>query len=140
MARHGVAPTVIYPGGLNQLSSGMRKSLWILLMVELSMFHGLQNNKSDIVVGKSTDFGVNWSFVVADHTNSGTDKPILAVRGQDVYVFYNHSQTAFVAYSHDGGATFTEVKINQNAKLGWSLGGGGTVTPDGNVILCMGWL
>jgi len=93
----------------------------------------LQNNKSDIIVGKSTDFGATWSFVVADHTNAGTDKPILAVRGQDVYVSYNHSQTAFVTHSHDGGANFTEVKMNQNAKLGWSLSGGGTVTPDGNV-------
>ncbi len=93
----------------------------------------LQNNKSDIIVGKSTDFGSIWSFVIADHTNAGTDKPILAVRGPDVYVSYNHSQTAFVTYSHDGGATFTEVKMNQNAKLGWSLGGGGTVTPDDRV-------
>ncbi|HLO34296.1 MAG TPA: sialidase family protein [Anaerolineales bacterium] len=93
----------------------------------------LQNNKSDILVGKSTDFGATWTFVLADHTNAGTDKPILAVRGQDVYVSYNHSQTAFVTFSHDGGATFTEVKMNQNAKLGWSLGGGGTVTPNGSI-------
>lgn len=93
----------------------------------------LQNNKSDIVVAKSTDFGATWHVVTADHTNAGTDKPILAVRGQDVYVSYDHTQTAYVAYSHDGGANFTEVKINQNAKLGWSLGGGGTVTPNGTV-------
>ncbi len=93
----------------------------------------LQNNKSDIVVAKSTDFGASWSVVTADSTNAGTDKPILAVRGQDVYVSYNHSQTAYVTYSHDGGQSFTQVKMNQNAKLGWSLGGGGAVTPNGNV-------
>jgi len=93
----------------------------------------LQNNKSDIVVAKSTDFGVTWSVVTADSTNAGTDKPILAVRGQNVYVSYDHTQTAYVAYSHDGGATFTQIKINQNAKLGWSLGGGGTVAPNGTV-------
>src|SRR5258706_3293231 len=98
----------------------------------------LQNNKSDILVGKSTDYGATWSFVTADHTNAGTDKPILVVRGQNVYVSYDHTQTAYVSYSHDGGATFTQVKINQNAKLGWSLGGGGTVVapngaPYGNV-------
>jgi hypothetical protein len=92
----------------------------------------MQNNKSDIIVGKSTDFGVTWDFVVADATNSGTDKPILAVRGQDVFVVYNHSQTIWGAYSHDGGQTFTEVKINQNGKLGWSLAGGGTITPNGH--------
>lgn len=93
----------------------------------------LQNNKSDIVVARSTDFGATWSVVTADSTNAGTDKPILAVRGQDVYVVYNHSQTMWGTYSHDGGVTFSSVKVNQNGKLGWSLAGGGTVTPDGAV-------
>lgn len=93
----------------------------------------MQNNKSDIIVAKSTDFGATWTYVTADTTNSGTDKPILTVRGQNVYVVYTHAQSALAAYSHDGGATFTEVKVNQNGKLGWSLAGGGTVTPNGNV-------
>src|SRR5215208_5923179 len=94
----------------------------------------MQNNKSDIIVARSTDFGASWNFVTADSTNSGTDKPILAVRGPDVYVVYNHSQTIWSANSHDGGKTFKEVKVNQNGKLGWSLAGGGTVTPNGNVF------
>jgi len=94
----------------------------------------MQNNKSDIIVSKSTNFGATWTYVIADSTNSGTDKPILAVRGQDVYVVYNHSQTIWSANSHDGGQTFTEVKVNQNGKLGWSLAGGGTITPNGNVF------
>ena len=93
----------------------------------------MQNGKSDIIVSKSTDFGAHWTPVIADSTNSGTDKPILAARGQDVYVVYNHSQTIWSANSHDGGQTFTEIKVNQNGKLGWSLAGGGTVTPNGNV-------
>jgi hypothetical protein len=93
----------------------------------------MQNNKSDIVVAKSTNYGVTWTYITADSTNSGTDKPILAVRGQDVYVVYNHAQTVWSANSHDGGQTFTEVKVNANGKLGWSLAGGGTVTPNGNV-------
>jgi hypothetical protein len=126
------SPRVIYPAGST--------SYQVDAQVTVDPVDGrtvyvswLQNNKSDIVVGKSTDFGGVWSFVLADHTNAGTDKPILAVRGPDVYVSYNHSQTAYVTSSHDGGATFTQVKMNQNAKLGWSLGGGGTVTPNGNV-------
>jgi hypothetical protein len=94
----------------------------------------MQNNKSDIIVAKSTNFGATWTYVTADATNSGTDKPILAVRGQDVYVVYNHAQTIWSANSHDGGATFTEVKVNENGKLGWALAGGGTVTPNGNVF------
>ncbi|MEK7326193.1 MAG: sialidase family protein, partial [Chloroflexota bacterium] len=93
----------------------------------------LQNGKSDTVVAKSINFGATWSVVVADSTNAGTDKPILAVRGQGVYVAFNHAQKVWVASSHDGGATFTVSQLNPNGKLGWSLAGGGTVTPDGSV-------
>ena len=93
----------------------------------------LQNGKSDTVVAKSTDFGAHWTVVVADRTNAGTDKPILVVRGQDVYVGYNHTQTVWASSSHDGGATFTSVKVNANAKLGWSLAGGGAIDLDGNI-------
>lgn len=93
----------------------------------------LQNGKSDTVVGKSTDFGANWSVVTADHTNAGTDKPILAVRGPDVYVSFNHAQKEYVAYSHNGAASFTAVGVNASSKLGWSLSGGGAVTPNGRV-------
>jgi len=93
----------------------------------------LQNGKSAIAVSKSTNFGATWTTVIANSTNAGTDKPILIARGQDVYVAYNHAQTVYVATSHNGGATFTEAKVNENAKLGWSLAGGGAVTPNGKV-------
>ena len=93
----------------------------------------LQNNKSDTVVAKSADFGQSWSLVIADSTNAGTDKPILAVRGADVYVGFNHAQKVWVSSSHDGGVTFTSANVNVNAKLGWSLAGGGTVDPAGSV-------
>jgi hypothetical protein len=95
----------------------------------------LQNSKSDVVVAKSTDFGANWTVVVANSTKAGTDKPILAVRGPDVYVGYNHAQKIWVSISHDGGATFTSVNANRihTGQLGWSLAGGGTVDPAGNV-------
>ena len=93
----------------------------------------LQNNKSDTVVAKSADFGQSWSLVIADSTNAGTDKPILAVRGADVCVGFNHAQKVWVSSSHDGGITFTSANVNVNAKLGWSLAGGGTVDPAGNV-------
>ncbi len=93
----------------------------------------LQNNKSLIEVAKSTDFGQNWNTVRANQTQAGTDKDILAVRGNDVYVAYDHTQTVWASASHDGGQTFTSVKVNANAQFGWSLTGGGTVDPDGNV-------
>ena len=97
----------------------------------------LQNGKSDTVVAKSTDFGATWNVVVANHTNAGTDKPILAVRGPDVYVAYNHAQRIWVSASHDGGATFESVNVNKTGKLGWALAGGGAVDSAGNVYF--GW-
>jgi hypothetical protein len=97
----------------------------------------LQKGKSDTVVARSDDAGTTWSVVVADSTNAGTDKPILAVRGSDVYVGFNHAQKVWVASSHDGGATFTSTNVNPNGKLGWALAGGGAVTPDGAVYF--GW-
>jgi hypothetical protein len=93
----------------------------------------MQDSKSDIAVGRSDDFGQTWSVVIANATNSATDKPILTVRGDDVYVGYNHAQKVWVSASHDGGATFTSVNVNPNGKLGWSLAGGATVDPAGNV-------
>ena len=93
----------------------------------------LQNNKSVIEVAKSTNFGQTWTTVQANSTQAGTDKDILAVRGNDVYVAYDHSQTVWCSASHDGGRTWTSVKVNANAAFGWSLTGGGTVDPAGNV-------
>ena len=93
----------------------------------------LQNGKSDIVVARSDDFGETWSVVVADHTNAGTDKPIIAVRGADVYVGFNHAQKVWVTASHDGGHTFTSSVVNPNGQLGWSLASGGTVDAAGRV-------
>jgi hypothetical protein len=93
----------------------------------------LQDSKSDTIVAKSTDFGATWSIVVANHTKAGTDKPILLVRGQDVYVGYNHANKVWVSSSHDGGATFTSVVAKQGGQLGWSLATGGTNDPAGNV-------
>ncbi len=97
----------------------------------------LQNSKSDTVVAVSEDFGATWRVVVANHSNAATDKPILAVRGRDVYVAYNHAQKIWVSVSHDGGATFTSVSLDKTGKLGWALAGGGTVDPAGNVHF--GW-
>jgi hypothetical protein len=94
----------------------------------------IERQKSDVVVAKSIDFGVHWTYTVANRINKGADKDILAVRGSDVYVAYDHSTQMYVASSHDGGATFTETKINANANLGWALAGGGTVDMAGNVF------
>lgn len=93
----------------------------------------LQNNKSVIDVAKSSDFGQTWNTVMANQTKAGTDKDILVVHGQDVYVGYDHTQTVWVSSSHDGGQTFTSAKVNQNAQFGWSLTGGAAIDNAGNV-------
>jgi hypothetical protein len=95
----------------------------------------LEKDKSDIVVARSDNFGADWTKQAVDLTNAGTDKPILAVRGDDVYVAYNHTQTNWVSSSHDGGVTWKSVKVQPTAKgkLGWSLASGGVVTPNGDV-------
>jgi BNR repeat-like domain len=97
----------------------------------------LQNNKRDIVVARSQDFGRSWSYSVAEHSADDADKPVLAVRGPDVYVGFNHDENFYVAASHDAGQTFTRVLANPNAEPGSSLGGGATVDAAGNVFF--GW-
>jgi hypothetical protein len=97
----------------------------------------LQNKKRDIVVARSIDFGRTWSLAVAEQGEEDADKPVLAVRGRDVYVGFNHEQRFFVAASHDYGELFNRVEVNANAPMGWSLAGGATVEPNGAVSF--GW-
>lgn len=97
----------------------------------------LQNNKRDVVVARSLDFGHSWSFSIAARVADDADKPVLTVRGADVYVGFNHEERFFVAASHDAGQTFTVVNVNPNDPPGWSLAGGATIDPAGNVYF--GW-
>ncbi len=97
----------------------------------------LQNDKRDIVVARSLDFGRNWSFSWAERGLEETDKPVLTVRGADVYVGFNREETFLVAASHDAGQTFRPTTINPNADPGSSLAGGATVDASGNVFF--GW-
>jgi hypothetical protein len=97
----------------------------------------LQNNKRDVIVARSLDFGRTWSFSWAERGSDDADKPVLAVHGADVYVGFNHDENFFVAASHDAGQTFNVVNVNPTAAPGWSLAGGATVDPFGNVYF--GW-
>lgn len=97
----------------------------------------LQNNKRDVIVARSLDFGRNWSYSMAERGEEDADKPVLAVRGTDVYVGFNHDENFFVAASHDAGQTFSVVNVNANARPGWSLAGGATVDAAGSVFV--GW-
>lgn len=97
----------------------------------------LQNDRRDVIVARSLDFGRTWSFSVAERSRDEADKPVLAIHGADVYVGFNHEERFFVAASHDAGQTFSVVGVNPSAAAGWSLAGGATVDPAGNVYF--GW-
>ncbi|MGB7603501.1 MAG: sialidase family protein [Candidatus Sulfotelmatobacter sp.] len=93
----------------------------------------LQDNKRDVIVARSQDFGRTWYFSVAARSPDDADKPVLAVHGTDVYVGFNHEQNFQVAASHDYAQTFTSAAVNPGAKPGWSLAGGATVDASGNI-------
>jgi hypothetical protein len=88
----------------------------------------------DVIVGRSQDFGRSWYFAIAEHSPEVViDKPVLAVRGPNVYVSFNHDETLAVAGSHDYAQNFTSAVLNPGAGPGWSLAAGATVDPVGNV-------
>ncbi len=73
----------------------------------------LQNNKRDVMVARSQDFGRTWYFAVAERSSDSddADKPVLAVHGADVYVGFNHEQTFVVAASHDYAQNFSSREL-----------------------------
>jgi hypothetical protein len=99
----------------------------------------MENDKASQFVARSDDFGVTWRPMLVEPLERGTDKDILAVRGQDVYLVYNAVQKTYASVSHDGGQTWSlhHVIPNTNSKLGWSLPGGGAIDSKGNAYF--GW-
>ncbi len=87
------------------------------------------------MLAKSTDSGATWSFGVAARSEEELDKPALAVRGQSVYVAFNHEEEVWVAASQDGGGSFVPSRVNADSRPGWSLLGSSTIDPTGNVYL-----
>jgi hypothetical protein len=99
-----------------------------------TLYASWMQGRHDIVVARSQDFGRSWYFSIAEHSPGVViDKPVLAVRGPNVYVSFNHEQTLAVAASHDYAQNFSSAVVNPDAGLGWSLAAGATVDPVGNV-------
>lgn len=97
----------------------------------------LDDRKHDVIVARSPDYGANWVFTIAARGRGELDKPSLAVRGQNVYLAFNHEEEVWVASSQNAGLTFSWARVNLEARPGWSLLGSATVDPNGNVYL--GW-
>jgi len=95
----------------------------------------LQNGKRAVMLAKSMDSGATWAFTIAVRSNVELDKPALAVRGQSVYVAFNHEEEVWVAASQDGGRSFTPTRVNTQSRPGWSLLGAATIDPAGNAYL-----
>jgi hypothetical protein len=95
----------------------------------------LQNKRFDLVVAKSVDFGQSWSIMVADRGVMDADKPVLAVRGQDVYVGFNRDGKMLAAASHDHGITFLTTGVSPKLQLVRALAGGATVDLQGSAYL-----
>ena len=95
----------------------------------------LQNGKRAVMLAKSVDSGATWAFTMAVRSDVQLDKPALAVRGQSVYVAFNHEEEVWVAASQDGGRSFIPARVNAESRPGWSLLGAATVDPAGNAYL-----
>ncbi|HXY77350.1 MAG TPA: sialidase family protein [Candidatus Acidoferrales bacterium] len=95
----------------------------------------LQNGKRVVILAKSVDFGATWAFTIAVRSEAELDKPALAVRGQNVYVAFNHEEEVWVVASQDGGRSFTSTRVNTESLPGWSLLGAAAVDPAGNAYL-----
>ncbi len=95
----------------------------------------LQNSKRVVMLAKSVDSGATWAFTLAVRGDVELDKPTLAVRGQSVYVAFNHEEEVWVAASQDGGRSFIPARVNAESRPGWSLLGAATVDPAGNAYL-----
>ena len=93
----------------------------------------LENQKKDIVIAKSADFGQSWSVVIAARTTTEADKPVLTVRGQNVYVGFNQGRRLRVSASHDGGMSFVASEIQASSLFRSTLLSGATLDPGGNV-------
>ena len=99
-----------------------------------TLYASWMQGRHDIMVARSQDFGRSWYFTIAEHSPDTTiDKPVLAVRGPNIYVSFNHDQTLSIAASHDYAQNFSSTVLTPDAAPGWTLASGATVDPAGNV-------
>jgi hypothetical protein len=99
-----------------------------------TLYASWMQGRHDIMVARSQDFGRSWYFAIAEHSPDVLiDKPVLAVRGANIYVSFNHDQILSVAASHDYAQNFSSTVLNPGQGPGWALAAGATVDSTGNV-------
>jgi len=94
-------------------------------------------NGFKIQFARSTDHGVTWAKSTWIHPDvKWGDKPNLAISddGQDVYVQFNGPTggDVYAAASHDGGLTWSTVRITDGQRYYFDYGG--AVLPNGEVV------
>lgn len=96
----------------------------------------MQGEPASELVAKSTDFGQTWKSTVVESITLGTDKDLLAVRGQDVYLGFHRGDKVYVSASHDGGTTWSVARVIDAAtqnRFGHSLASGAAVDSHGRI-------
>jgi hypothetical protein len=94
----------------------------------------MQGSKSSMFVARSNDSGTTWDVHLVEELQRGTDKDILAVRGDYVVLVWNAVMKIYASVSRNGGETWKTVNIAPatTSKLGWSLPSGGAIDKNGN--------
>ena len=124
------APRVVVASSLGQFDAQIK----VDPVDRQTLYASWLQGKHDVMVARSQDFGRSWYLAVAQHSAEIViDKPVLAVRGPNIYVSFNHDQTLEIAASHDYAQNFSSAVVNPNAGPGWSLAAGAIVDPAGNV-------
>jgi hypothetical protein len=96
----------------------------------------MEGNRASEYVAKSVDFGQTWTREVVEHFKTPTDKDILAVRGQDVYLGWSRGANVWVSSSHDSGQTWSVAQALPRPEKNlreFTLGSGGAVDSRGTV-------
>jgi hypothetical protein len=93
-------------------------------------------SESNVFLVKSFDGGRTFTAPVeADGKAKAQDKPVMGLRGSDVYIAHASGTKLYVSSSHDSGATWSTVFINPNQNFGVGFPAGVVVNRQGHVFV-----
>lgn len=129
---HWDAPRPLTPFGAEQVSpqlavdSSDRRTVYAVWLAD-------QNQ--NVMLGKSSDFGQSWSVTLVEREWQDAERPVLAARGQDIYVGFARSGALWLAASHDGGGSFSSENVPAPADIKSALPDAAAVDAEGRVNL-----